>query len=260
MAKARTAAQKALALDDRLAEAHVTMAFARLFQDWDWASAQEAFERALALNPRLPAAHSFYGLFSVASGETSAGVQRALRGRDLDPLSLVSNVMLVWTYYFARQYERALEEARRALDLDPTFLQVRQALGAIYERLGRYEDAARTFAGHQSMFGVHVEGTETLPVLGGPGGAQAYYQRLVELIEQQGGDAKFPPMCLMITSLSAGHLDEALHRFATIVDAREGHCVFAWADPALDPLRSDPRFEALMQPLAGLRSPNAEQE
>jgi serine/threonine protein kinase len=260
MAKARAAALKALALDDRLAEAHVTMAFARLFQDWDWAAAQEAFERALALNPRLPMAHSFYGLFSVAAGETAAGIQRALRGRDLDPLSLVTNITVVWSYYFAHRFERALEEAQRALDLDPTFLQIQMALTAIYERLERYDDAARAFAHHQCFFGVHVEGSETLPDISGPGGVQAYYERFLVLIEQQGGDAKFQPISLMMAHFRAGHLDEAIRRFERMIDTHEGHCVFAWSDPTFDVLRGDPRFDALVQRLGGLRSRHTEHQ
>jgi serine/threonine protein kinase/tetratricopeptide (TPR) repeat protein len=260
MAKARAAAVRALALDRRLAEAHMTMGFARLFQDWDWTGAKEAFERAIALNPRLPLAHSFYGLFSVAAGETDAGIERASRGRDLDPLSLVANVMLVWSYYFARQFDRALEEARRALDLDPTVPQIQAALDIIYEQLGRYDDAARIFPLHRSIFGVHVAGTEALPAMNAPDGVEAFYERLLGLMEQQGGEAKFPPIALMFSHLRAGHLEEALRRFERMVDAHEGHCVFAWSDPGFDPLRGDPRFEALLQRLIGLRSRNAEDQ
>ncbi|HEV8316428.1 MAG TPA: protein kinase [Vicinamibacterales bacterium] len=260
MAKARAAALKALALDDRLAEAHVTMAFGRLFQDWDWAAAQDEFERAIALNPRLALAHSFYGLFSVAAGETAAGIERARRGRDLDPLSLVTNVMLVWSYFFARQFARAAEEAQRALDLDPTFVQIQMALGAIYDELEQHEHSARLFARHRCFFGVTVENTDTLPDIAGPGGVEAYYRHLLTLIEQQGGDAKFSPVGLMVAHLRVGHLDEAVRRFERMVDAHEGHCVFAWADPTFDPLRGAPRFDAIMQRLAGLRSPNAEHQ
>ena len=89
---------------------------------------------------------------------------------------------------------------------------------------------------------------------------EAYYRHLLTLSEQQGGDAKFSPVGLMVAHLRVGHLDEAVRRFERMVDAHEGHCVFAWADPTFDQLRGAPRFDAIMQRLAGLRSPNAEHQ
>jgi eukaryotic-like serine/threonine-protein kinase len=254
MPKARFAALKALELDHRLPEAHVTMAFAHVFHDWDWAAAEREFKLAIALNPRLATAHAFYGLFSAGAGDAEAGVARAVRGRDLDPLNMVTNIALVWSHYLARQYDKVIETARRALELDPTFTQIHTALGAAYDQMGDYRHAAKMLAEQCTCWGSPLPGAEVLPGILERDGSTAYFRKQIELMRAT-GDAQRPPMAVIIAYIRVGEFDEAIARIERLVDERTGHAVFAHTEPSFDPVRSHPRFQAILQRLAGLRSP-----
>jgi serine/threonine protein kinase len=260
MAKARANARKALELDDRLAEAHVTMAFGHLFDDWSWEKAEKAFQQAITLNPRLATAHSFYGLFSVAAGDVEAGIERALRGRDLDPLSTLTNIDVGWVYMFARRFDLAIDALRRTLDLDPTFVHAQGALGGAYEYAGHYERAARTWAECQHIWGIPLAGTEILPQVLARDGVDAYRRKHLELLEAAGGDAAYPRMTMVWARTRAGKIAEALDTLEQLVDAREGPSVFIHVEPSFEVLRNEPRFRALLGRLSGLRSRNAKND
>jgi serine/threonine protein kinase len=260
MTKAGTAARKALELDGTLAEAHVTMAFGHVFNDWNWEKAEQSFQQALKLNPRLPTAHSFYGLFSVAAGDTDAGIERALRGRDLDPLSALMNIDVAWAYFFARRFDLALDAARRTLDLDPNFQQAQAALVVAYDALGQIDRAARLFAEYGHYWGVPLPGTEVLPEVLAREGPAGYYRKQLELMEAVGGDAAYPRICMAAAHVRAGNVDEALLRLERVIAEREGHCAFMRVDPFFDAVRSDSRFAELLRPLEGLRSRHAQHD
>jgi serine/threonine protein kinase/Tfp pilus assembly protein PilF len=260
MAKARPAAQRALELDDRLAEAHVTMAFTRLFADWSWEGAEREFREAIRLNPRHAVAHAFYGLFSVAAGETGEGIARALRGRDLDPLSALTNINVGWSYMFAHRYDLAIEALRQTLELDPGFVQAQGTLAGAHMFAGDYERAAQLFARYRNMWGGPLPGAETLPEALARGGVAAFLDRHLELMQAAGGESVYPAIAIAAVQILAGRVEEALSRLERIVDERSGQSVFLFVEPAFDRLRGEPRFQALLARLAGLRSAKAQDD
>jgi len=119
--RARTAAEKALEIDDKLAEAHTSMGWIRTFYDWDWVGAEEEFKRALNLNPNYATGYEWYAV-SLAPmerlDEASILLKRAL---ELDPLSLMISTVVGLGLYWARQYDEALDQYRRTLEMDPNF-------------------------------------------------------------------------------------------------------------------------------------------
>lgn len=260
MAKARPAALKALELDDRLAEAHVTMAFTHLFADWSWAEAEREFQKAIQLNPRHAPAHAFYGLFSVAAGETEEGIARALRGRDLDPLSLITNINVGWTYMFAHRYEEAIAALRQTLELDPGFRQAQATLCGAYQFAGQHERAARALAQNKQMWGGAIPGAEVLPDILAREGVQAYLRKQLDLMERAGGDAAFPAIAMAVMHTLSGNTDQAFSRLERIVAERNGQSVFLFVEPALRSLHQEPRFQVLLRTLSGLRSPKAKDQ
>jgi serine/threonine protein kinase/Tfp pilus assembly protein PilF len=257
MAKARHAARRALALDPDLAEAHVTMAFTHVFADWDWENAEREFRTAIRLNPRHAPAHVFYGLFSVAAGETEEGIARAIRGRELDPLSAVANIGVAWAYMFAHRFEATIEALRQTLELEPHFRQAQGALCAAHMFAGQYEQAACLLAAHGHIWGVPLPGTAILPDVLAREGVGGFLAAHVRLIEAAGGDATFPAIALVVANALAGNAEEALTRLERIVDERNGQSVFLFVEPALDSIRDEPRFKALLARLSGLRSSKA---
>ena len=120
--KAKAAVTKALEIDDSLAEAHTSLAFIRTVYDWDWPGAEHEYKRAIALNPNYANAHYFYAFtLLITRGRVDEAIAEMKKAVGLDPLSLIINTNLGRTYFLARQYDKALEQYRKTLELEPTF-------------------------------------------------------------------------------------------------------------------------------------------
>src|SRR6185437_6382548 len=140
---ARAAASKALALDSTLANAHRASAYQLLFGEWKFAEADRAYARAVALDSTSAHSHWLRGMYLTAmnrSGEAIASVERA---QQLDPLSLIIQSASARSYYNARRYQEAIDQARAALDLDSTHARARFWIGMAEEQLGRSDEAIR---------------------------------------------------------------------------------------------------------------------
>src|SRR5262249_2952541 len=107
MPQAKTSAVRALELDPSLAEAHTSLAYPKLYYDWDWPGAEREFQRALELNPNYATAHHWYHEYLTAMGRFEEGLAEILRAQELDPLSLIINTDVGWGLYFTRQYDQA---------------------------------------------------------------------------------------------------------------------------------------------------------
>ena len=112
---------KALEIDEALAEAQASLALVRFRKDWDWAGAESAFKRAIELNPGYASAHHFFSLLLCALGRADEAIASIRRARELDPLSLIIGTAVGRVLHFGRQYDRALEECRKTLEMDPAF-------------------------------------------------------------------------------------------------------------------------------------------
>ncbi|HLG99106.1 MAG TPA: hypothetical protein VKX49_22530 [Bryobacteraceae bacterium] len=126
MPKARAAAEKAIALDDSLAEAHTSLGYVKALYDFDWQGAEREFQRAIQLDPGLADAHFGYGIVYMApQGRADEALREMLLARDLDPLSPVINTYLALAYFFNNQAGQGYVYDKKALDLDPNFVEAR---------------------------------------------------------------------------------------------------------------------------------------
>ena len=139
--KGRAAATRALELDDKLAEAQTSLAYVKYQYEYDWREAENEFKRALELNPNYATAHQWYALEIAGMGRSDEGIQEIKRAQDLDPLSLIANVNAGWIYYFARQFDQAIEQDRKSLEMDPNFARGHWAISEPLEQEQRYEEA-----------------------------------------------------------------------------------------------------------------------
>ncbi len=145
MPKATAAAVKALGLDDRLAEAHVSLGWASFTYDWDWSAAGKHFERALALNPPYPTGRAFYSLYLGALGRSQEALAEAKRALDLDPVSPAIDHYLAVQLYLTRQFDQAIEQCRKTQEMDPSFPPTYAVLGEAYAAKGMYQEALRDY-------------------------------------------------------------------------------------------------------------------
>ncbi len=155
-ARATAAARRALELDRDLPDAHVTLALGRLFADWNWAEAGRELDQAVALNPKLAMAHAIRGLFLSASGRAGEALAAATTARQLDPLSLVTNMSVAWVHHFAADPEAAAHEALKARELAPSLEAAGNVLIRSYEKLGRFDEAIGLI-GEQRCWGLRLD-------------------------------------------------------------------------------------------------------
>ena len=133
---ARSAALKALQLDETLAEAHEALAEIKLYGDWDWAGAEQAFRRALEINPNLAQAHVHYSWYLQLVRPLDEAIAEMERARELDPLTPLWSAWLGWQYWEAGKSDKAIDAARKSLELDPNFPVGLYILGAAYAQKG----------------------------------------------------------------------------------------------------------------------------
>jgi eukaryotic-like serine/threonine-protein kinase len=139
--KAKAAAMQALEIDETLAEAHTSLGLVKEHFDWDWGGAEREFKRAIELNPNLATAHHWYGDFLANMGRSEEGLRETSRAQELDPLSLLINTSLGRQFYLARQNEKAVQQLRKVLDIDPKFTPARWMLEEVYAQMGEQKEA-----------------------------------------------------------------------------------------------------------------------
>jgi len=139
--KAKQAALKAIEIDDNLAEAHSALAFAKWTFDWDLRSAERGFKHALELNPNFSTAHMWYSNFLVMTGRTEEGFVEIEKALTIDPLSLNIKACSGGMFYLAGQYDRAVNQCKNTLEMNPNFELARQILTLTYEQQSKYNDA-----------------------------------------------------------------------------------------------------------------------
>jgi eukaryotic-like serine/threonine-protein kinase len=141
MDKARSAARRALELDDQLPESHTALANLDFNYFWDFPEAEAEIEKALALDPNSAYAHEVSCWIKVGTGKTQEGLAECRRAVELDPLSVLNNMVLAWEYDFARDYNHAIEAANKTLEIDPNDPDAVSVLGLAYEQMGNYKQA-----------------------------------------------------------------------------------------------------------------------
>jgi len=245
--KARANAVKALELDDSLAEAHTSLAFATLLYDWDWSSAETGFQRALALNPDYATAHHWYAEQLALMGRTDEAIGVALRVLAFDPLSLIINTLVGWIHYYAHDFDKAATKLEEVLELEPDFIPAHLWLGLAQQQIGKLDVAMGSL---QRAIDLSKGNPLMWSALGrtyAAAGKTGEVRAVLDLLEEQFDRAYVPPYHIAAIHSAVGQADEA---FAWLHTARERHdhwLLFLKVDPTWDDWRSDPRLKELMR-------------
>jgi TolB-like protein/Tfp pilus assembly protein PilF len=251
LAKAKEAGLKALQLDPTVAEAHAALGKHNYF-NMDLAGSMREYQRAIELKPNYATAHQWFGNDSLVSfGRFDEAITEGKRAVELDPLSPVINADLGVTLYLARRYDEALEQFRKTLAIDPTFFYAHYNLGITLQLKG---DLSGAIAEYEKARQLSYDSL-VLALLGAAkglaGDKNAAEQALKELDHTtQNQDVDEYSRALLFLGLK--NKEEALRSIERAVAARDGSSL-TWikVDPFLDPLRGDPRFEALVQKVVG---------
>lgn len=247
--KAKEAAAKAVELDDTLAEVHLSLAhIARVFE-WDWKTAEREYQRAIELTPNFTEAHHFYAHYLVLQGRFEEALAESLRALAFDPFDVGMNFHLGWFYYRTRQDEKAVEQLKKTLEMDPNYSGAHGVLGLIYGEQGRYPEAFAELQKNQELKGFDLRGYwgRIYALAGRRDQAQKLLAQL--LAETQLPNKHVSPYHIAIIYASLGEKEQAFAWLDKAIDERDGQL----SDPGLkvdrvfDSLRSDPRFADLLR-------------
>jgi TolB-like protein/Flp pilus assembly protein TadD len=245
--KARSAALRALEIDASLAEAHASIAFVRLYHEWDWAGAEKAFQRAIALNPNYAPAHQWYSHLLMSRGRTSEAILSARRAAEIDPLSLPAGMNMAWQYYWSRQYDLAVECLHKILDIDPNFEQGHWGLGLAYEGKGMLEEAATEFQKAIELSGSNAVYVAALGHACAIGANKKAALEIRARLEEQLKTKYVSPYWMATLQAGLGEIDLAFQWLEKAYEERSGGLIWLAVDPRMDNLRADSRFAALLR-------------
>jgi tetratricopeptide (TPR) repeat protein len=250
MPRARAAALKALELDPRLAEAHAALGLVQTFWEWDWAAADQSFQRALALNAGNAEIHQYYSQHLSAAGRRDEALAQAQRALALDPLSPRLSGQYARVLYLARRYDDAIAQHRKTLALDPNDYWAWFFTGIAYENKGLHREAIDAIAKSQE-----IQGFRPLADALREGYRRSGYQGALEAWvanweegARQGRQVQWVSVAMLYARL--GDKEKALDALDKAYEERSRALAYIAVEPQLDPLRSEPRFVALLRRIA----------
>jgi serine/threonine protein kinase/Tfp pilus assembly protein PilF len=251
----KAAAEKALQLDDSLAEAHASLAYAKQNYDWDFAGAEREFRRAIELNPNYSAAHQWYAAFLTNMGRHEEAIAEAKRALEIDPLSVNINTAVGVVYYFARQFDRAAEQLKKAIELDPNFYSAHIRLAKVYLQNGKYSEylEERRIAAVLSGKKADVDRITAMAQAYAHSGSAAMFLKEIELLRASQRNPELPAAGVSDRYLLAqdyarvGDKDRAFECLERGYRVRGFEMLVLKNDLEFDNLRSDPRFAELVR-------------
>ena len=246
--RAKAAAEKALAIDDTLAEAHTSLAHVRHWYDWDWPEARKQYETAIELNPNYATAHQWYAEYFSTLGKHEEGMEEAERSRELDPLSPIVGTQLAGVCYVARKYDLAVEEFTRVLEMDRDFVYAHFLLSWVYVQLSRYDEA---IAEVQKAIDLTGGGTtmmvSTLGYFYALSGREAKAREILNEIVRPSEAAFVPADSIALVHTGLGQMDEAFEWLDKAFEQRSHWLVWLKVLPIFDGMRSDDRFNLMLK-------------
>jgi TolB-like protein/DNA-binding winged helix-turn-helix (wHTH) protein/Flp pilus assembly protein TadD len=259
MPKARAAALRAIQIDDSLAEAHTSLALITENYDWDWQTAGKEYRRALQLDPNYATAHQWYAEYLSFQGRFDEALRESERARQLDPLSLIIATDNGAILYYSRQYERALEQFRAVLAMEPSFPRANMVIYPYVEKGMFAEALANTVAWHHSD---DSPVWEVQAYVYGRSGQQVQARRAMTKWERWNRGRQPRPDTTAAPAMAYAAMGNHEEAFRCLEKARQEHSnalTSLKVEPAYDPLRSDRRFQELLRSMGLAEAgPNSE--
>jgi tetratricopeptide (TPR) repeat protein len=244
LARGRAAAQKALEIDDSLAEAHAALAIIKR-DEWDWSGAEDEFKRAIELNPNLASAQGNYANYLSIMGRTAEALAGIRRAQELDPLRFGFKSVEGAILYRARRYDEAIQVYQNVVKVQPDDANAHVYLGYTYAAKGLYAEA---IAGYQKYISLNGETPGTLCFLGYAYAKSGKRDEALAILNKLKTSKEYvSPAGLAMLYTSLGDKEAAFHWLERAYAANDPQLQHLKADPRCDPLRSDPRFADLLR-------------
>lgn len=247
MPKAKSAAAKALEINETLAEAHASLGYARMHYDYDWTGAESEYKRSIELNAAYPTCHHWYALLLAAMERSEESIAQIKLAQGLDPLSLVINAVHGYTLYFARKYDQTIDQCHKALELDQKFGITRWILGHAYEQKGMFNEAIQQF-----QETVNQSGDIAIGCLGhvyAVAGEKDKALKIANDLEKRSLSTYVSPYYCGLIYAGLGDNNLAFEWLERAFDQHSSPLMYLKVEPQLDNLRTDPRFDQLLNRL-----------
>lgn len=260
MPKARDAASQALRLDENLAEAHTSLACVEMILNWNWAGAEREFKRAIELNPSYAPAYVWYAHYLAAMGRSGESVAEAKRALQLDPLSEFTMDFSEWAFYLNRNYDLAIEQSHKTLELAPEMPWSHYDLAQIYEWTGRRREAIEEYTKAQEVFGLSQNRLAELRTAYQRSGEKGYWRKTLEFCQEASKQQRkfaavsgygwcdyVKDLYVALLHVRLGEFDAAFQSLETAYTKHDTELIFLKVDPQWDTIRTDPRFQTLLR-------------
>ncbi|MHC4596902.1 MAG: tetratricopeptide repeat protein, partial [Planctomycetota bacterium] len=245
--KARSAANKAVALDETLAIAHVMVGWIALAYDWQWQKAKGSFERARELNPNDPYAYHGLARYLTMAGRFDEAIETMQTALKLDPLSNMVNHELAWMYSNSGQVERAIEQRKKTLELAPGYVVAMDDLAEDYLSMSMYPEAVATLEKAMTLAGRTPSLVTSLAGAYALSGRKDEAETLLKELHERAASEYILPTFFAEVYARLGNTDEAFRWLEKAYRERNWAMLFLRHGRYWDPLRSDPRFDDLVQ-------------
>ena len=244
---ALAAAQRALAIDDKLSEAYGVLGHIALNYDWNWPAAEAALQRAISLKPNNPRAHQFYSMGLASLGRTEEALAEIELARELEPTSVIIRANIGFTLYRARRYEEAVEELRNCVALAPESAYARYRFGLALQEAGQQAAALEQFEAMLHLPGAEVQAlvgkAHVLAVCDRTKEARACLDRLRALARERYVSAYF----FAEIHAGLGEVEEAIRWIDRGCEERAVPMISIQVNPKFDPLREHADFQAIVR-------------
>jgi adenylate cyclase len=242
--KAREYALKALSLDDDLAEAHAVVAAVAAGFERDLGKAESEFKRAIELNPSFPTAHQWYAQVLGCENRMEESWKEINRALELSPLSLIINVNISDGYWYRKEYDKGIAQAKKVLEMDPNFSTVLPSLIGNYVGAGMKEEALAAAETYEKAVG--LDGKQVRAYVCASFGMKDEARRLLAEVEAGYLAGRVPPYVIGVVHFILGEDDVGFEWFERAYQTHDRLLIIMGVEPALERLRDDPRFSDLM--------------
>ena len=237
--KAKSAAMKALHLDEDLAEAHSALGFIKMYYEWDWAGAEKELKRAIQINPSYVTAHHWYAEYLAFMGRHEEALEEVHLALEIDPLSLLENYEKAFILHYARQYDKSIEQCLKTLELDQNYKLTYLTLTRSYLQKGMHEEALKA---------IQLKGSDLyLEYAYALAGQREESIRKIEEMKEQWKRENMHALPLAKVYAALSEEDLALDWLEKSLERREPNIVKLNVNPIFDGLRSNPRFKAILK-------------
>ena len=239
--RAKELAEKALSLNESIAEPHASLGEVLMQYFFDWKKAGSELDRALELNPSYATAHFWRATHHMALGRTDDSLTQVRKAVELDPLSMIILTDAARNLYLARRYDEAINQYQRSLDVDPNFPIAHKGLAEVYAQIGKYDEAVSEIERAIALSGRSIFILDDLGYIYARAGKREDARKVLEDLDKLANDEYVPSYGRAVICAALGNKEDAMNWLEKAYDERN-FLVYLKVDPAFDTLRKEERF------------------